>query len=349
MPRLGMDMSASATAAAGRLWQLVLPRAKAWWRHLRWPVLLFAGVAILKDLVFRVALTSALTSLLGAQVSARSASIHVLKPGISIHRLEVAQPGKFTDGKLMRLRDLYVRLDVAALMRGQIHVPELVLKFQEVHVIRNAQKQLNVDALKIMEDAKKPSEKPGNTPAELPRFQIDRAVLSVERVVYTDYTKIKNSRPKVEVFDQVVKEKTFENVTSVRQLALAVLSQAIGPTAIKSTAIAGAAILSGVGLLPVGVLAVAVAKNSASQTFLVDSAHLFDEIQAFLRESGSLKNADKKNGTLEAIVQGHRVRVAVERLSGRVTKVTLSARKYLIPKPRFAAGLLYQLDQRIDD
>ena len=343
------EQSALAASASERVWREVAAKSLIWWRRLRWPALGFIAASYLKDILFRIGLTSALTGMLGAQVSIGSASLSLLKQGVAIHRLEVAQPKGFSDGKLVQVRDVSVRVDVPALMHGQIHLPEVALKVQEVHVIRDGQKRLNVDALKVSQAPKESATQPVEKLKALPRFKIDRAVLSVDRLVYTDYTKAKDGRPKVEVFDRPVKQKTFENVTSVQQLVLAVLSNAIGPAALKGAGIMGAATIAGVGFLPIGILTVVVAKDSASQTFMMDSSRVFDKTQEFLRQTGELKVVDKMKGTLEASVQGHLVRVSLKELPGRMTQVTLKARKLLIPKPRFAAGLLYQLDQRIDD
>ncbi len=340
-PAVAEEQPTLSVQASARLWQRLAPQILLWWRRLRWPILALISGAYLKDILFRIGLTSALTGMLGAQVSVGSASLSLLKQGVAIHRLEVAQPKGFSDGKLVQIRDVRVRVDVPALLHGQIHLPELTLKVQEVHVIRDAQKRLNVDALKV-------SQAPKEAAAQ-PRFKIDRATLSVDRLVYTDYTKAKSGQPKVEVFDRPVKEKTFENIRSIQQLALAVLSNAIGPAALKSAGIMGAATIAGVGLLPIGILTIVVAKDSASQTFMMDSSRVFDKTQEFLRQTGELKQVDKAKGMLEASVQGHRVRVSLKELPGRMTQVTLTARKLLIPKPSFAAGLLYQLDQRIDD
>ena len=88
-------------------------------------------------------------------------------------------------------------------------------------------------------------------------------------------------------------------------------------------------------------------KNSAEKNFDVAANKLYDIIIDIVRSSGKLTQEDRVRKVITALVNGAKVSVKLKALSEKSTRVSVSARKTLLPKPEVAAGILYQITEKL--
>jgi hypothetical protein len=319
-------------------------------RAARW--LAFAGICLVilslaKDTVVKTVATAAASRLLGTQVTMRRCSLGLLNQRLLITGLIVAQPDGFDAGTLLDVPKVSVRLHVPALFQGRLHVPDATIDVREFVLIKQASGQLNVDALKVVTEVKNRPPVPAASggPQTPTPFLIEALHLHVGRVVFKDYHK--GTPPDIRVYEHVLPRKTFKRITDAGDFVLLVLMQAMSPTAIKGAGVYGAAALSGVGLLPAAVLGVMVARDDASTEFAKDRKAMLALFEAFLKEAGKVTRTDPARGELWAKVRGHDVYVRVEEAGRRRSRVRVTARQFLLPKPATAAGLLYQFAEQL--
>ena len=214
----------------------------------------------------------------------------------------------------------------------------LVLDLKEMIVVKNKDGKLNVDALKVTQ---KDNDQKEQKPAKAMALRIDQATLNLGRVIVKDYTN--GEQPQIQVYDIGV-NKTFRNIKGAEQFAALVMVQGMGPTALKSAAIYGAAGFLGVAFLPAGVAGAMFSKDSSIKEFSVDADRAYEAVLAVLKKMGTVE-AGNKPSSIKANVDGANISVEIARKEDGKVQVKISARKYLIPRPETANGIMYQLSQ----
>ena len=207
-------------------------------------------LGILKDQIIRVAVTIGATQVVGAPVHIDGMSVGIFRQSVRVKGFKMYNPAGFPRGLMIDIPAISVGYDLPALLKGDLHLPLLVLDLKEMIVVKNKEGKLNVDALKVAQKGKDQQEQ---KPAKAMPLRIDVATLNLGKVIVKDYTK--GERPQVQSYDIGVHNKTFRDIKSAEQFAALVMVQAMGPTALKNAAIYSAASFLGVAILPLGAAA----------------------------------------------------------------------------------------------
>ena len=309
-------------------------------------LVLIAGV--FKDQLIKSAITTSATHLIGAPVKIGGFSLKVFSRSVRIKDFKIYNPEGFPKGELIDIPQIDVDLDLGALLKKKLHLPLVAIDLKEVSVVKNKQGELNVDALKVAQKKEKPfsKEPEAKKSAEAMPMQIDVLTLSVGKVIYEDYSK--GDKPSVQAFEVGLKEKTYKNITSAQQLAALIMVEALGPTTIKGAAIYSAATLLGVGFLPAGVAGVLIGKDSSQLNFNADFQRVFDVSLGVIKNMGTLTQQDAASGVLKGKVDGCNTAIKIKQNQDGSTQVTVSARKYLLPKPEIAGGVLHEISGKLE-
>ena len=137
---------------------------------------------------------------------------------------------------MVDMPEIYVNYELASFCKGKVHLEEVRLNLQELTVIRNAQGQVNINALRpVRESSTKskltPSEKTSNT-GKPPAIEVDVLELTIGKVVYKDYT---TTPPQVREFPLNVHER-FEHITNPSALGSLIVTGALIKTTIAQLA-----------------------------------------------------------------------------------------------------------------
>ncbi len=304
-------------------------------------------VSIFKDQLIRSTVAATATNILGAPVRINSFSLNLFKQAVSIGGLKISNPKGFPEGTLVDITRIAVACDLAALVKKELHLKHVEIDIKEIGIIRNKEGKLNVEALKVTE--KKPAEKPAGKkekPAEQIPMQIDTLKLNVGNIIYKDYSK--GEPPVVHVYDSGIHGKTYTNITSANQLVALILSESLKNTAIQSAKVYAASAVMGVGFLPAGVAVTLLGKDSTRQIFDVPLEKVYASALKTVESSATVKNEDKATGVITATMADRTsVTVKIAGLTPKSTQVTVSARKFLLPKPEIAKGILLQISEKL--
>jgi len=312
-------------------------------------IALLVTLGILKNSLIKSAIVVGASKVVGAPVKVDHFSISFIKQSVRIKGFRLYNPEGYPDEPMVNIPEISVDYDLLALLQKKLHIPLMVLNLEEVVVIKDKEGQLNVNALKIAEPAGKEEEteaKPkeeAKKPSEPMPMQIDEVTLSIGRVVMKDFTQ--GDTPKIETFDIDLKDKTYKNITSAQQLGTLVLGEALKGSVLKGGAIYGATALLGVGFLPAGVTGVLIGKDSSQAEFNLNYDKVFDAAVKIMEKIGTISKQDPKGGIIKGKVNGSSISIEFEKKSGKNIVVTVSARKYMIPKPKVAGGILYQIQE----
>lgn len=239
---------------------------------------------------------------------------------------------------------IIVACDIGALLKGKLHLVSAEIELKEMGLEKNKEGQLNADSLKVVAEAKKQGGGQVGKPAKQMPMQIDLLKLNIGKIVYKDYTA--GPAPSVQVYDINI-QKNYKNITSVQQLAALILAEPMKAAGIQGAKIYGVAMLAGVAVLPVAIAANFVAKDSAAQDFAANFDKVYETTDTVLKGMGKVTKEDKAGGVIAADVNGVSVTAKLKKKTDRQTEVVVSARKYLLPKPTVAGGVIYEIEQRL--
>ncbi|RJP29135.1 MAG: hypothetical protein C4533_04880 [Candidatus Omnitrophota bacterium] len=306
-------------------------------------LLITLTLMVLRDQIIRTTITVAASSILGAPVRVEGFSMGIFKQSMMISGLTVYNPKGFPKGIIIELTKIRVEYDLAALLKKEIHLPNAEIVVKEVGLIKNREGKLNADALKVSQNHAPKEPKAKSKPADLP-LRIDHLKLNIGRLVMKDYSV--GDEPTVNVYEINI-NKDYKNITSAKQLAILILSEPMKSAGIKGAAIYGVAMVAGVAVLPVAVAATFVGKDSAQAELDVSYDELCKATEHVLNSAGRLTRMNERNGCIGGDVRGASIGVKLEKISERKTRITVSARKFMLPRPEIASGIIYKIKEEL--
>jgi uncharacterized protein involved in outer membrane biogenesis len=306
-------------------------------------VCLFA-LSVIKDLIIRSIVTLVASGVTGTEVNIGGFSLGIITRSVRISGFKMYNPQGFPRGLIVDLPRVNVDYNLLPLLMGKLHLRMVDIELKELGLEKNQQGELNVDSLKVVQGQAKPKAKKEKKPGKPLTIQIDLLNLQMGRIVFKDYSA--GTEPVVQVYDINLK-KSYKNITSAQQLVALILSEPMKQAGIKGAAIYGAAILTGVGIIPVAIAASFGGKDSVQQDLNINIDRLYDVSLDVLKRIGKVKKGDKTARILEAEVDKSNVTVQLKQISGTTTQITISARKYLLPKREIANGVLYQISEQL--
>ncbi|MFA5096449.1 MAG: hypothetical protein WC478_03810 [Candidatus Omnitrophota bacterium] len=298
------------------------------------------SLGIIKDQLIKGVVTITASTVTGAPVHIDGFSLGFFSQSVKIKGFRMYNPRGFSRGILADLPTINVKLDTGALFRRKLHLVNVEVELKELGIEKNREGKLNVDALKVADEGKK--EKAGET-KPMP-LQIDTLKLGMGRVVSKDYSG--GGEPIVNVYAINI-QKGYKNITSVQQLAALILAEPMKSAGIRGAKIYGASMLAGVAVLPLTAALTFAGKDSAQEEFGLPFDRVYDAGLGVLKQKGQVSRDDRPAGVISASLNGADITLRFVRKSGNSVQVTASARKYLLPKPEIAAGVLYDISERL--
>ncbi len=300
-------------------------------------VLVVLGFGVLKDPLIKSVVSVVGSQIVGAPVHIDTLSVGVLKQSIRMSGMKMYNPKGFPEGVLIDIATIYVDYDLGALLKKKIHLISAEFDLREMGLVKNKEGKLNVDSLKFVQQPK--GSKETQQSPQMP-LAIDTLKLGIGKLIVKDYTA--GSEPSVQVYNINI-HKSYKNIKSAQALAALIISEPMKSAGIKGAAVYGVSMLAGVAILPVAVAATFTGKDSAEQDF--DAA--FDTVYALglsvLKKMGKVTLENATEGVIKANINAAMIAVKLRKVSEKKTKVVVSARKYLLPKPQVAAGVIYEM------
>lgn len=296
----------------------------------------------IKDQVVKSIVTVAASEITGTTVHIDNFSLGVLHPSIRISGLTMYNPAGFVKGILIRCPKINVVYDPRALLKQKIHLVTVEFELQEMGLVKNQTGTLNVDSLRIVQQQKNHGAKAKPAPA-LP-LQIDRLTLSMGKIVFKDYSV--RGVPTVAVYDINI-HKTYTDITSAQQLTVLILTEPMRAAGIKGAEIYAVAMLAGAAVLPVAIAATFMGKDSVHQSIAGAITHVYDTCLSMAKHIGEVSESAPTQGLIKAKIYGATVVIRLEKKTENTTDITVSARRYMLPKPDIAGGILYQITEKL--
>ncbi|MFA5411267.1 MAG: AsmA family protein [Candidatus Omnitrophota bacterium] len=304
-------------------------------------VLLFVFI-LARDFFIKSLIGSVATSVTGAPTSIGSLSLSIIRQSVKISDFKMYNPKGFPKDILVDIPKMGVACDLGALITGKLHLKQLELEIKEIGMVKNKEGKLNVDSLKIAEE--KPGEKEKKKAAKQMAMRIDAVTLGMGRVVSKDYSA--EGPTLIKVYDINLK-KTYKNIASAQQLAALIISEPLKAAGIQGLKVYGVSALAGVAALPVAAAFTFAGKDYTQETLNIAMEKAYDAGLQAVKIAGKVDKENKAGGIINAEVGGARVTLKLKKLSETSTQVTISARKFGLPQPEIASGVMYRLREQL--
>lgn len=193
-------------------------------------IVLVAGVVLAKDAILKTALEQAVTRTTGFKTTVRELKYN-LPSTIHIQGLQIRNPQGFDAETFVEIPEIFAALEMGELLKDKkVHLPEVRLNIQEVHIEKNAKGVSNIELLSSVAGKPKTAvavesakEKPAGKPMP---FQLDKLVLTIRNVTYKDRSGVLGAAPlpnKNLAVDLNVQEEVFTNVTDPKAMVNLIL------------------------------------------------------------------------------------------------------------------------------
>lgn len=300
-------------------------------------------VSFTKDLVIKVVVQAVTRQVTGADVHIGGFSFGIFRQSIRINNFVMYNPAGFSRGVLVELPRVYIDYDLPSLLRGKLHLPLVDVSLKEMSLEKNKEGRMNVDSLKISQK-EEPKEEKKRVAKKTLVMQIDLLNLQLGRIVSKDYAV--GAEPSIKVYDINLK-KSYKNITSAQQLAVLILTEPMKQAGIKGAKIYGLSTLAGAGFFPVAIATTLSGKDNVQQDFNLSRDNLYGVCLAVLKDFGKVAKEDPIARVITGEADGADITIKLEEKSSRSTQVTVFVRKFLIPKPEIANGILYRISEKL--
>jgi hypothetical protein len=205
-------------------------------------VLAVAGL-LLRNLLVRKGMEAAVTAATGFPLEVDSFSLGLTDSRVEAGGMRLRNPSGFEDPRCIEIPRLVADMELASLFGSRPHAEEIVLDLKEVVVVRNAAGETNLDRLKALGGGGGGG---GGEAAPAKEFQCDRLELGIGKVVFLDYTRAVDGKPRRDEWDLAIKEE-FRDVTGAGQIVKIVVLRVLQRTPIKLVGATVDSLVGGLG------------------------------------------------------------------------------------------------------
>lgn len=183
---------------------------------------------VARNPIIKTVVQTGVTSATGYPLGIGSLDVNLKETLVDIKNIDLQNPDNFDERTMLSMPQIFVDYDLPAILKGNIHLKEVIINLEEFAVVKNADGELNIDRIKKMSSEDKEEKTEPKKPAEKRDFNIDVLLLRIHKVTYKDYS---TTKPTVKTFNLNIDER-FENVTDVKALASLIAYRALINTAL---------------------------------------------------------------------------------------------------------------------
>ena len=186
-----------------------------------------------KNIIVKTAVEAGTKVVTGLPLQIHDLDIGILKPLVSISDLKLHNPEGYPDPVMLDVPVIYVDYDLPAILKGKVHLHELKFHMNEFVVVKNKAGELNINALRSVQEKKKDPKATPEGKGKVPDIQIDQMELKIGKVVYKDYSK--SETPSVKEFNINLDER-YQDISDPYTLVNLIVVKALMKTSIASLA-----------------------------------------------------------------------------------------------------------------
>jgi len=199
--------------------------------------LILVGLLFAKNIIAKVAIEKGVQAVTGLELKMSKFDFSLLKTHVGINELQLFNPPEYSDRVMLDMPEIFVNYNLSDLFKGKVHVEDFRLHLKEFVIVKNADGELNIDALKPVQEQKKEEkvaeEEEPKEKGKAPEIQIDNLELRIEKVIYKDYSK--GGEPRVKEFNINLNE-SYSDITDLDAIISLIIVKTMMNTTIGSLA-----------------------------------------------------------------------------------------------------------------
>jgi len=196
-------------------------------------VAIFIAFSVVKNGFVHSMIEGALSKAAHVPVHIGSTHVQLKSTTIDLKDLQLYNPKSFPEKIMLNAPEIYISFDLPSLFKGLAHFREVRLNLKEIVVIKNANGELNINALKPANQKKK-AEAEKTQGEAAPKLKIDKLSLTIGKVVYKDYSQ--GSEPRTQIFDINIQDRQYTNIDNVPAVVSLIMFEALTRTSISRLA-----------------------------------------------------------------------------------------------------------------
>ena len=204
-------------------------------RIVRYLIIMLVAVvlvfALAKDAIVKMGMEKGTKIVTGLDLAVEEVNVGLLTTLIDIKGLKLYNPPDYKDRVMVDMPEIYVDYDLPAMIVGDVHLKEVRIVLDNFTVVKNADGELNLNSLKVVQAETKAEKEPPAKKAPAPEFSIDKLYLKIDTVVYKDYSG--GGSPSVKTYSVGI-DREFSDIDDVNKLASLIIVQALTKTAISN-------------------------------------------------------------------------------------------------------------------
>lgn len=202
-------------------------------------IFLVVSVTIFKNAIATYLLKRDVERLLGLQAKMDNMIVGLSTTTVEAKGLKVLNPPEYEDKVLLDIPEVYINYDMHACLNRDLHFEYIKLDLNELYVIKNKDGKINLDDIKVVQQAKQVSlgqiDPPPAANAKGFEFRIDTLDLRIGKVIYKDYTRMRKGKPYTKVWDVKVNDR-YTDIDDPAKFARLIIVRALTRTAIAKLA-----------------------------------------------------------------------------------------------------------------
>lgn len=161
---------------------------------------------------------------LGTPVDIEAAHLDFFTQRVSFEGILIKNPAGFQHGILAEIPRITLDFNGSELQHGRLHLREAAVEIEDLRIIRAAGGKMNLLGLKVFQTGKKPKEASAGKDGGPPPFRMDRALISLNRVTYTD---VSGPNPIQQSFRLGIQKAALENPPDLAAIVEAIAQEAV--------------------------------------------------------------------------------------------------------------------------
>ncbi|MCJ7662634.1 MAG: AsmA family protein [Desulfobacterales bacterium] len=201
-------------------------------------VVIFVLLLVFKNILIKLAIEQGTKKATGLELTIGTMDVGLLASKVDVTDMRLLNPAGFPDKVMIDISKVLVDVELASLFKQRVHVETLELNLNELMVVQNKERKLNIESLTALgqkkQEGKKPVEqKEAKQGGKAPQVTIDKLILKIGRVTYKDYSL--GGTPFTKTFTVGINE-VYRDVTDLNKLVKLIIVRALEGTGIAQLA-----------------------------------------------------------------------------------------------------------------
>jgi len=191
-------------------------------------VIICVVLLLAKNIILKAAIENGVSLVTGLGLNMRTFKLGIMDTSLRIQELKIYNPKDYEEPVMLDMPEIFVDFNVTDIIKGTVHLESLIINLQKFNVVKNKDGDVNLNALKVVQEGEKKEEKPKEEKpkkkGKAPQFQLDNLELILGSIAFIDYSGGR-TQPSVNNFKFNISEK-YHDISNPQVIMAIILQKA---------------------------------------------------------------------------------------------------------------------------